>query len=115
MIGTPPPAEPQFVTVSATVFSPEDDKSHLDAPCLCTPGQSLPICSVLPQSLADGRMTAPTEASSAHFTINPQPHVTIPDQSTTIGIGEDSRPACPPQYPLLQSLLKVSFDLCNAL
>jgi hypothetical protein len=115
MIATPPPAEPQFVTVSATVFPPEDGKSCLDAPCLCTPGQSLPTCGVLPQPVADGRMSAPIEASSAHSTINPQPRGTIPDQSTTIGIGQDSRPALPPQHPLLQSLLKVSFDLFNSL
>jgi len=108
-------AAPQFVTASATIFPPEDDKSRLNAPSLCTPGQSLPTCSVLPQLVADGRMSAPTEASSARSTINPQPHGTIPDQSTTIGIGQDSRPARPPQYPLLQSLLKVSFNLFNSL
>jgi len=28
MIATPPPAEPQFVTVSAIVFPPEDGKSR---------------------------------------------------------------------------------------
>jgi hypothetical protein len=45
------PAEPQFVTISAIVFPPEDDNSRLDAPRLCT-------C-VLPQPVADGRITAP--------------------------------------------------------
>ena len=35
MIATPPPAEPQFVTVSAIVFPPEDGKLRLQAPCPC--------------------------------------------------------------------------------
>ena len=48
MIAAPPPAEPQFVTVSAIVFPPEDGNSRLDVPCLSTPGQSLLTCGVLP-------------------------------------------------------------------
>jgi hypothetical protein len=56
-------------------------------------------------------MFAPIEVSSAHSTINAQPHGAILDQSTIIGIGQDSRPALPPLNPLLQSLLKVSFAL----
>ena len=35
MIATPLPAEPQFVTVSAIVFPPEDGESRLEAPRLC--------------------------------------------------------------------------------
>jgi hypothetical protein len=115
MVATPAPAEPQFVTVSANVFPPEDVKSRLDAPCLCTPGQSLPTCGMLPQPVADGRISAPMEPTSAHSTINPQPRGAIPEQSTTTGIGQDSRPALPLLHPLLQSILKVSFDLFNSL
>jgi hypothetical protein len=101
MAATPPPAEPQLVTVSATTFPPED------AP----PGRSLPTCGVLSQPVADGGMSPPIEAPSTHSNLNPQDRCTIPDQPTTIGIGQDSRPALPPLHPLLQSLLKVSFDL----
>jgi len=97
------------------VLPPKDGKSRLDVACLCTPGQSLPICSVLPQPVADGKMSPPTEASSAHSTLSPPCHGTIPDQSTTIGISQDSRPVSPPQHPLPQSLPKVSFDLFNSL
>jgi hypothetical protein len=113
-IATPPPAEPQYVAVSETVFPPEDDKSHLDAPCLSTPGQSLPTCGVLPQPVANGRMS-PVEVSSAHPNIAPQPCGAIPNQSTTSDIGQDSRPALPPVHPLLQPLPKVSFDPFNFL
>jgi len=115
MIAAPPPAEPQFVTVSAIVFPPEDGNSRLDVPCLSTPGQSLLTCGVLPQPVADGRMSAPIEVFSANSSINPQPRSAIPEQSTTIGIDKDSRPALPPQHPSLQSLLKVSFALFNAI
>ena len=101
---------------SAIVFLPGDDNSHLDMPRLSTHGQSLLTCGVLPQPVAGGRMSTPIELSStANSTINPQPHGAIPDQSTTIGIGQDSRPVLPPQHPLLQSLLKVSFALFNAI
>jgi hypothetical protein len=70
---------------------------------------------MLPQPVADGRTSAPMEASSTHFNINPQVRGTIPNQSTIIGIGQDSRPTPPPLHPLLQSLLKVSFALFNFL
>jgi hypothetical protein len=111
-----PPAEPQFVTVSADVFPSKDGKLRLsDAPCLYSPGRSLPTCGVLPQPVADGRISAPIEAPSTHSNINPQDRDTIPDQSTGIGISQDSRPALPPLCPLLQSLLKVSFALFNSL
>jgi len=115
MIATPPLAEPQYVTVSATVFPPEDDSdtSCLDAPCLCTPGQSLPTWGMLPQPVADGRMFPPIEVSSAHPNIAHRPRVAIPNQSTTTDINRDSRPALPPQHPLLQPLPKVSFDPFN--
>ena len=109
MVATPPPTKPQLVAVSATVFPPED------APCLLTPGWSLPTCGVLPQPVTGGGMSAPIEVSSTHSNINPQDRVTIPDQPSTIGIGQDSRPAFHPLYPLPQSLLKVSFDLFNSL
>ena len=82
-----------------------------------TPEQSLPTCGVLPQPVADGRMSAPIEVSSAFSAANvtPQPHGAIPDQPTTTEAGQDSRPALPPQHPLLQPLLKVSFDLFTSL
>jgi len=82
-----------------------------------TPEQSLPTCGVLPQSVVDGRMSAPIEVSSAHSAANitPQPHGAIPDQSTTTDTGQDARPAFPPQYPLPQPLPKVSFYLFNSL
>jgi len=116
MIATPPPlAEPQLVTVSAILFPPEGGtKSRLDAPCLCTPGRSLPTCGVLSQPIADGGMSAPIEASSTYSNIDPQDRVTVPDQSTTIGISQDSRPVLPPLRPLPQSLLKVSFNPFNS-
>jgi len=85
MIATPSPVEPR----STTVFTPDNGKSRLDAPCLCSPGQSLPTCGVL-QPIAVGRMSAPLEATS---NITPQPRSVIPDQTTTTDIGEDSRPA----------------------
>jgi len=109
MIATPPSAERQFVTISPNVFPPEDGtKSRLEVPCLCT-------CGVLPQPVADGRMATPIEASSAYSNTNAQPCGNIPDRSTTTGIGQDSRPALPPQHPLLQSFPKVNFDLFNSL
>jgi len=101
MVATPPPAEPPFVPISAIVFPSEDDNPRVDRLCTCA----------LAQPVADGRMAAPIEASSAHSSINPQYRGIIPDQSTTIDIGQDLRPSFPPQHPLLQSLLKVSSTL----
>jgi hypothetical protein len=114
MIATPPPTKPQFVTISAIVFPPEDAESRLDAPCLGTPGQSPPTCGMLPQPVADGRMSAPIEASFIHSNITPQPRGVIPEQSTITDIGQDSQPALPPLHLLLQPLPKVSFALFNA-
>ena len=111
MIATPPPAEPQFVTVSEIVLPLEDAESRLDAPCLGTPGQS---CGVLPQPVADGGISAPIEASVIHSNITPQPRGVIPEQSITTDIGQDSRPALPPLHPLLQLFPKVSFVLSNS-
>ena len=115
MIAAPPPAEPQFLTISAIVFPAEDGNLHFDVPGLSTPGQMVPACGALPQLVADGKMSAPIEVSSAHSTTNAQPRGAIPDQFIGIGIGQDSRPTLPPQHPLLQSLLRVSFTLFNAL
>lgn len=113
----PPPAEPQYVTVSATVFPPDDDKSRLEAPRLCTPGQLLPTCGVLPQPVTDGRMSTPIEVSSAHPNIAPQLRGATPNQSTTTDTSgsQDTRPDLPPLRPLLQPLPKVSFDPFNSL
>jgi len=82
-----------------------------------TPGQSLPTCGLLPQPVADGRMSAPIEVSSAHSAANitPQPHGVIPNQSTTTDTGQDPRSALPPQRPLPQPLPRVSFDLFSSL
>ena len=102
-----PPAEPQSATISAIVFPSEGDNSRLDPPRLCT-------C-MLPQPVADSEIAVPIEGSSAHSNISPQDRGSIPDHSTVIGIGQDSLPTLPLQYPLLQSLPKVSFVLSNSL
>ena len=107
MIATPPPAEPQSATISAIVSPSEGDNLRLDVPRLCT-------C-MLPQPVADGEMAVPIEGSSAHSNINPQDRGSIPDHSTTIGIGQNLPPTLPLQYELLQSLPKVSFVLSNSL
>ena len=109
MGATPSPTKPHLVTVFATASPPEG------APCLCTPGQSLPTCGVSSQPIADSRMPPRIEASSTYSNIDPQDRVTVPDQSTTIGISQDSRPVLPPLRPLPQSLLKVSFNPFNSL